>query len=360
MKASKSQTVRVLSLEDDFAEYESLFGRISTRSVYLLPSYLKSARHGERYPVRVFALEEDGGIALLPFVTRRINDLLCFKGLDTELWDLISPYEYSCVATNADDQREHNRLTDRLLDLLAAFCTSGDIVTEFIRFDPFLTDVSALSSRYEIRKSCDNIYIDLRQEISTTSPIFHSSVRKNLRTATAAGLRFSPVEKTDANIEQFIKLYQASMRRLGANEYYYFSSEYFHMLLKGCQGASLFFVHDGDGCPVASSILLHHGAIGHHHLTGCDPGAVHLRPNDFMLYSLIQWGQAHQLHYLHLGGGTSSIRDFKGKFSPETVPYYIGGRVHNQELYQHLCQIRQKESDFQPQSGYFPLYRAGS
>jgi len=360
MKASSCQRLQILDLEDDFAGYQRLFGKVRTESAYLLPSYLKAARIGERHPVKVMAFEEQGEIALLPLVIRRLNDLPFFAGLERELWDLVSPYEYSSVATNADSDRERSRLTGRLLDLVAGFCAGGGVVSEFLRCDPFLADLEAVGSRYQVKKSCDNIYIDLRQDLTAISKAFHSSVRKNLRAAATAGLSFSAAEKSAANIARFITLYQGSMQRLGAKEYYYFSPEYFHALLSDCEGASLFFVHDAGGRPVASSIVLHHGSIGHHHLTGCDPEALQLRPNDFMIYSLIQWGQARGLSSLHLGGGPASIREFKGKFSPDRAAYHVACRVHDQELYRELCQIRQREPDFEPQCGYFPLYRAGS
>jgi CelD/BcsL family acetyltransferase involved in cellulose biosynthesis len=147
------------------------------------------------------------------------------------------------------------------------------------------------------------------------------------------------------------------MQRLKANDYFYFSVDYFRTLIKDCEGSSLFIIRNKSNQPIAASILLHYGDIGHHHLTGYAPETELLRPNDYMIYSLINWGKSNQLQYLHLGGGALSICKFKAKFSNERIPYYVGYRVHIQEAYQLLCDIWRKENNLSQLAEYFPLYR---
>lgn len=361
MKTSnRDNGFNILSLDDDFAEYCKLFSRVANSSVYLLPSYLKSVQYAEKCPCHIMLFSENDNFALMAQIKRRINDLAPFRDLDSDYWDFIAPHEYSTVLSNCEEPETKNKLSAKLLKSAGDYCRSQNVISEFIRFDPFLADTAAMESFYDVKVSCRNIYIDLRRSMNEIIGSFHSSVKKNLKKSADSSLSFFPADKTDGNIEIFIKLYWSSMDRLAANNYFYFSREYFYNLIKECEGASLFIVNNKDNQPIAASILLHHGHICHHHLTGYNSGAINLRPNDFMIYSLIQWGQAHHLDYLHLGGGAPSICKFKKKFSPAELPYYIGKRVHNQELYQQLCHIRQKEPGFPPNSNYFPLYRAGS
>ncbi len=116
-------------------------------------------------------------------------------------------------------------------------------------------------------------------------------------------------------------------------------------------------VHDNTGIPVAASILLYHGDTAHHHLTVYDAAALQKRPNDFMIYQLSMWAKERGIRYLHLGGGSASIRNFKMKFSSARIPYHIGYKIHNIEYYERLCEAWSVHNGAHEKTDYFPLYR---
>ncbi len=348
---------KVLSLDDDFLEYSRLFSKAVDKSVYFLPSYLKSVQCAERYPVKIVVFVENNKFAMIPYIRRRINDLPLFKKLKHECWDIISPHEYSYAISNITDKVERNSLFVKLFSAVANYCKETNVISEFVRFDPFLSDINCIKSNYNIRKSCDNIYIDLRRSNDEIWKTFHSSARKNIKRALGSNLSFLQTEKDEENIDLFIKLYSASMERLKADRYFYFSDEHFKTLIGNCEGASLFFVNDKNNQHIAASILLHYENVAHHHLTGYTIESTALRPNDYMIYSLVNWGKVHNLQYLHLGGGAESICNFKAKFSDKRIPFYVGYRVHDREMYQLLCDIWQRKNDSFQHSAFFPLYR---
>ncbi len=349
--------LNILPLEDNFSEYGELFAEVNKKSVYFLPSYLKSVCYAEKYPLKIMVFAENEKIAMISYIIRRINDLPFFRKLEYELQDIISPYEYSYPISNIKDSDECNSLFIKLFDSVGNYCKNNNIISEFIRFDPFLSNYNCIKSSYIIRKSCDNIYIDLRKDIGEIWKSFHSSAKKNIKRAISSDLKFLHANKTDENINLFIKLYRSSMQRLKAYDYYYFSDEYFTRLIQECEGASLFFIRDKNNRTVAASILLYYEDVAHHHLTGYISEVTSFRPNDYMIYSLIQWAKIHNLNYLHLGGGSESICNFKSKFSDLKIPFYIGCRIHNEEIYQLLCDMWRKETNFLQHSDYFPLYR---
>lgn len=360
MKTSnKDCALKIMSLTEDFSEYCHLYEESIDRSVYLLPSYLRSVQMAEGSPVIIMVLFDDDKMAMIPYVKRRINDIPIFRELEYEYWDIVTPHEYSYAITNADDTEERNDLINQLFLHVGYYCERENIVSEFIRFDPFRSDINCISSHYNVRNSCNNIYIDLRKSINDIRGKFHNSVKKNIKRAQEFGLNFSQVGKNDENINMFISLYSETMHRLKADDYYFFSEEYFYSLIKECEGASLFFIRDENARLIAASILLHHEWIGHHHLTGYKEESVLKRPNDYMLYSLINWGIANGLQYLHLGGGSENICNFKSKFSDTKLPYYIGWRIHNQNVYQLLCDLWKDENNksYKQEFNYFPLYR---
>lgn len=360
MKTSnKDCDLKIMSLNEDFSEYCHLYEMSTNRSVYLLPSYLKSIQLAEGYPVIIMVLFDDEKMAMIPYIKRRINDIPIFAELDYEYWDIISPYEYSYAITNVDDPDERDYLINQLFLQIGYYCERENIVSEFIRFDPFLSDINCISSLYKVRNSCNNIFINLIDSINDIRKKFNNSVKKNIKRAQDCGLRFSQARENDENINLFISLYRESMKRLGADDYYYFSEEHFYSLIKECEGASLFFIRDDSARLIAGSILLHHEGIGHHHLTGYKEDSILKRPNDYMVYSLINWGIANGLQYLHLGGGSENICNFKAKFSDTKLPYYIGWRIHNQNVYQLLCDLWREVNDIsnEHEFNYFPLYR---
>lgn len=350
--------LRVLLLDKNLSEYKSILGMIKNKSVYFLPSYLKSVQIAEYYPIKIVVFYYHDNVAIVPFVHRRINDLPMFHSLEKDYWDIITPHEYSGIILNAEGPAERSILLRGFFSAFDDYCRQERIITEFVRFDPFVTDAAITGTHHEIRHVNDNVYINLKQSEEDIWRSFENTARKNIKTAVRSGLQFCEAEGKEVDVDLFVFLYHGSMRRLGARPYYFFTREYFLSLVRECKGAKLFIVRDPDGTPLAASILLYHGDIAHHHLTGYDDAALSKRPNDFMIYQLILWARNQGLKYLHLGGGADTIRNFKAKFSPLRIPYHIGFKIHNRERYEELCTIWRKSRAGGGDSAYFPLYRA--
>lgn len=349
--------MKILYLDRDLDEYARILDKIKNKSSYFLPSYLQSVQCAENYPVIIANINYMDKVALIPYVRRKINDLPIFRSLDHELWDFVTPHEYSAVLTSSNEPEERNILIDKLCQDIGAYCKKERVVAEFVRFDPFLNNIQDMHKHYSIRCAGQNIYIDLFKTIDEIWGSFSRAARKNIRTAMGFGLQFieSYAEKVDIGL--FLSLYKESMRRLDARTFYFFNETYFSSLLEKCEGTKMFFVRDAHGTPIAASIIIFNGDIAHHHLTGYDDAALSKRPNDFMIYQLILWAKARGLKYLHLGGGGETIRNFKSKFSPLSIPYYVGSRIHNKEWYDKLCLIWKSNHSSMDDSSYFPLYR---
>lgn len=346
----------VLSLDKDLDEYTNLLSKIKNKSIYFAPSYLLSAQKAEGYPIKVIVVHDNESFALIPYVWRKINDLPFCKDISEEMYDIITPHEYSGIITNAEHPEKKEKLFSALFSVVDNLCRAKRVIAEFARFDPFITGVSLMARHYNMRYVGENVYIDLERTEKEIWEDFEYSAQKNVRTAMRCGLQFYDAENGE-EIDIFIHLYRSSMERLRASRYYYFNREYFFSLLKTCEGAKLFIIRNPDGSPVAASILLYYGDIAHHHLTGYDPAAIQKRPNDFMIYHLAMWAKKKGMKYLHLGGGAESIRKFKKKFSPLRIPYYVGYKIHNMEYYERLCEAWRLYNDNYSETNYFPLYR---
>ncbi len=343
-------SINTLNLDSCFEEYIKLYEQFKMKDVYYDPYYLKAVQNAENSLIEIFIYEENGVKCLVPYVKRRINDLSIFKNIKEEFWDISTPHEYSGIITNSPD-------ANNFYSCLGEYCQNNNIIFEFSRFNPFLKNEKFIeNSGYNLIKCADNIYIGLTDNFEDIYKSFHRSVRKNIKRAVNSNLKFLEAEPTDENIKIFIEIYSESMDRLCAKKYFYFNNEYFQKLLKECSQARLFFIKDKNEI-IAASILLHHENRAHHHLTGYKTIALDKRPNDFMIYSLIQWCQNSNIEKLHLGGGSEPIRAFKSKFSQMKIPYYIGYKIHNKEIYDYLCSVWKNHNPDRQDITYYPPYR---
>ena len=84
-----------------------------------------------------------------------------------------------------------------------------------------------------------------------------------------------------------------------------------------------------------------YGNYFHYHLSGSKKDALRLSPNNLLLWEAIQYAQKHGYKKMHFGGGLSDSTEdnlfkFKSRFSKNYADFYIGKRIHNQEVYKIL------------------------
>ena len=106
---------------------------------------------------------------------------------------------------------------------------------------------------------------------------------------------------------------------------------------------ALFFnIYNHDNELVCASIFFHYGDYFHYHLSGRSAKADN-SVNNYLIDSAAVFAQDKGAKYFHLGGGRSKSEDdsllkFKNSFSKQTLPFYIGKKIHNQEIYNEVVQ----------------------
>ncbi len=112
--------------------------------------------------------------------------------------------------------------------------------------------------------------------------------------------------------------------------------------------------------------LMHDFSTIYYHFGASDERFFDLRPNNLLMYEIACWGREHGFQSYHLGGGVSSAEDdplfrYKAGFSNKRATLYTYGRVHHQETYDHLCELKRahemKTLGRESESDYFPCYR---
>ena len=139
--------------------------------------------------------------------------------------------------------------------------------------------------------------------------------------------------------QDFPRLYTAAMEQLRADRFYFFSDNYFRLLL-GWQQAQLAFCLKGEE-PVAAARFLRGSHIMEYHLAAANSEGKRLSASNLLLDRAAARARELGCRRLHLGGGTDNRPDnpllfFKSGFSRERCLFMIGRTIHAPEAYEEL------------------------
>jgi len=168
----------------------------------------------------------------------------------------------------------------------------------------------------------------------------HGKHRNAISQARRAGLTFH-VDRDGVYLDDFRSLYEATMNRLAADDFYFFSREYFTETMRLSPRAFLGVVLKDKRC-IAAAFFLNGGIFGHYHLSASDLAAQVWRPNNFMIYEAALALKGEGARWFHLGGAADSVNSqslfqFKSRFSKVRKRFFIGKAVLDQESYDAAC-----------------------
>lgn len=308
------------------------------RDVYFLPEYYELY---ERPFIKAecFVFEEDGKIAMYPYLKTCINQVVKFK-LDREYYDIEGAYGYNGIAANTTDRAFLNSF----VKVFAEICSRENVVAEFTRFNPVLNN-HQLSPHMEVTLANNNVIVDLsltEDDIWTKS--YEHCTRKNVNKAERSGLfvkSYRGLEIPDALLDAFLKIYHSTMERNSADESYYFGKSYFNGLKEGLRENSLFFfVFDGEEA-VSCELVIAGEKTAYSFLGGTQERYYHMRPNNLLKHKIIKELKKLGFARYCIGGGAAmddGVFRYKRTFSKDgVVEFFVGKMVHNKEAYNYLC-----------------------
>ncbi|MHC1703458.1 MAG: GNAT family N-acetyltransferase [Tenuifilaceae bacterium] len=283
--------------------------------------------------------------ATYPFLINSVNDL--YSDLDKEYFDIQSAYGYNGVLTNSYD----NQFIEGFYNEFYNYCAKNNIIAEFTRFHPIIGNQEFSKNHMQVIFNRETITLNLQQDYSTIWNKEYSSKNRNMiRKAQSLDYSINIIsEPTVQEVEQFVSIYYNNMKMLEAEDYYFFNSNYFFNLFSQLKGfVYLINVKDKRGLVVSSSIFFHYGDFFHYHLSGRTVNADN-SVNNYLLDEAIKFAQGLGAKNFHFGGGRSSdpndsLLKFKSNFSKTRLPFYIGKKIHNQEIYNEV--VRQWETRF--------------
>lgn len=341
--------IRIFNI-NEAKQWDEKVKSFSEYDVYYLSGYVKAFMiHGDGDPFLLY-YEGEGLRAIYVFMRRPT----AIEGV----YDSVTPYGYGGALFEGETSDQNlQAFWKEYLETMA----QEHIVDNFVRYHPVLKNAVPL-------KAISNV-IDLGKTIAfdLTSPdvIWENIISKNrnmIRKAVKNGIEIHH-GKGLALFQDFKRIYNATMDRDQAEEYYYFGDSFYESIHRDLYDNYEMFYAVLNGEIVAMSIMLFANKQMHYHLSGSMIEYRNLAPSNLLLYKAALWGCEQGFKTFHLGGGVGSGEDnlykFKAAFNRNSdYQFSIGEEIFDQEKYEELVKIR-KSSDpnFDETTNFFPKYR---
>lgn len=332
-------------------KWDATVRSFAEHDVYYLSGYVKAFHiHGDGDPYLLYY--DDNGLRAICVYMRRKTAL---EGV----FDSITPYGYGGVLLEGDTSEAN------LQAFWAAYLKKmkeEHIVDNFVRYHPVLKNAVQMKSFSNVIDLGKTVALDL----ASPEVIWDNIISKNrnmIRKAEKNGIEIRHGKGPDL-FADFKRIYNATMDKDHAEEYYYFDDAFYASIHNDLYDNYEMFYAVLDGQIIAMSIILFANEQMHYHLSGSMMEYRNLAPSNLLLYKAALWGCEQGYKTFHLGGGVGSGEDnlykFKAAFNKNSdYRFSIGKQVFDQEKYDELVDIRRKsDPTFDGESKFFPLYRA--
>jgi hypothetical protein len=309
------------------AEWNALLARLGLKDVYLTREYVESAcvlEPGEA----VFLSRDD---VVFPLILRELEGG----------HDVVTPYGYGGPVA---------RDPSAAPGFYAAYedwCRGRGVISTFARFHP-LYDNHRYSSF-----AVEPLGATVAWRLAGDEPFerLHPHHRRLVRKAERAGVEAAVRE--DAGLDEFVDLYEQTMRRLDADAFYLFPAAYWESLRTL---PTVLVEARRDGELLAAVLCFDSAPWLHYHLGAQSDEGRRLGGSQLALLEAARWGRGRGYELLHLGGGVGGRRDslfeFKQRFDPDAGEreFAVGKAIHDEGAYRELAGTASTD-------GFFPAYR---
>lgn len=352
--------MQVSWLQPDDALWQNFLSH-TPHDVYHLPAYVTLNIDDPNQTAFAFYAEHAGCACLVPLVRRPLPAPLLngYNGGDPGNHDLLSPYGYAAPLFSPGTPDDVAAAF--MAALKAATCEVG-CVSLFARLHPLLGFPEAVFAKHgDLVQRGETVYVDLEDSDDLLWRHTRNNHRRHINKLKREGYT---VRMNDwSQYDDFVAIYRATMQRLDARDFYFFSEAYFDGW-RSDLGAVLHLctVTAPDGRVAAAGLFPAVGDIIQFHLSGTHDDFRKQAPSKLMLHGVRAWGKAQGYRYFHLGGGlggrADSLFEFKSGFSNLSAPFYTYHMILDANRYHELVALRDAHcGDAADDAEFFPLYR---
>lgn len=306
----------------------------SRKDIYFTPAYHDLNKVSEAEDVRCFVFSDNEELAVYPFIAMPVNDLGLLD-LDGEYFDIQGVYGYNGVAGTSYEKS----FVESFYKAFEEYCRDSGIIVEFTRFHTLMENALFSKDHMNISFNRKTVTVDLAKGHEAIWSEYESRNRNMIRKAIKNGLQ-TRLSTDLQNFRDFYKLYTATMEYLKAEGFYFFNWEYFEKLFNEFNDSQFLIDVILDGKTIASAHILYYGDYAHYHLSARDDEHKSLGAGNLALDAAIKRLVKLGCKKMNLGGGyypEDSLLKFKKSFSKDEADFFIGSKVHNEEIYRKLC-----------------------
>ncbi|PYK92214.1 MAG: hypothetical protein DME40_05215 [Verrucomicrobia bacterium] len=361
--APDSGGLRVLTTNQR-EEWTGAVQRARQYDFYFLPEYHAFAERCGNGEARLFVYEQAGYTISLPLIIRTLAGLPGIGGWANKWRDGMSVYGYSGPLYSHEDMPP--TVIGGFQRALRAALQELQVVSVFSRLHPLLLAQSTLLDGLGDRQPEGvTVSINLSATPVEQRAQYDGATKTRLNRLVRLGVT-GALDPEQRHLPEFIALYHETMRRVKAEQSYFFDATYFSDLAKNLGPVlKLFIVKMPDGEVISGGLFTLCDGIVQHHLGGTRDTAVKLSPMVLVLETVRRWANENGAHTFHLGGGVGakpdSLFQFKAHFSRQrhkfaTWRWIVAPQVYTQlslqkDRWNSKCGLRAISASF------FPAYR---
>jgi hypothetical protein len=343
-------------------QWLSLLRHSFQHDVYHLPAYHALSEEQGEGSARLFVYREGESWLAVPLLLRPVDATPGLESAGKGYWDATSVYGYAGPVASQAGLPEAVRgpfrraLAEALRDL--------GVVSLFSRLHPLISQAELLSGLGECPAAGKTVSVDLTLPAAAQGPV-RVNHQDNIRKLERLGVTCLH-DEGKTYLDDFIEMYQGTMRRVGASGFHCFGGAYLAKLAREPQLDVHLFVCLWKGQPVCAGLLTACAGLAQCHLIGTLDEYVRLAPAKLLIDGMRRWACAAGLRVFHLGGGVGAREDslfhFKAGFSDRRHDFSTWRWVLLPDVHGRLCETRSiwnERNGLVPVSpGFFPDYRA--
>jgi CelD/BcsL family acetyltransferase involved in cellulose biosynthesis len=337
--------------------------RCQAYDFYHLPQYHSIAEATGDGEARLFVYTDGDHTLALPLLLRSLEDVPHAA---------VGAARYRCDATSvygyAGPVRSHAELPAAVLrgfrSALEERLRELGVVTVFSRLHPILEqrDILAGFGEFQINQT---VSIDLTLPAALQRSRYRKSHRESINRLRRRGLTCLR-DESGRHLDDFVAIYYETMRRVNAEERYFFPRRYFVQLWEALGPRLQLFLCIHDGRAISAGLFVACCGTLQFHLGGTLTDAGRLAPMKLLIETARLWANEQGLRIFHLGGGVSAGSDdsllyFKRGFCSLAHEFASWRWVVSPADYDELCRARSqwnRRHRLQPLvTNFFPEYR---
>lgn len=343
-------------IKPDNPKWREMLARVP-HDFYHLPEYLAFASRHEGGRPAAFYAEDHGKAFLIPFL---LKDLPVGLNAPKDWFDAATPYGYpSPVMTDSDDLG----VCGRFLDAFKKLGRDSNMVSAFIRMHPLIKfPMECLKDSCTTVLHGQTVYVDLGLSTETLLKQQRRGHTREIKELLSAS--FAAKMDDWSLYGDFITIYRDTMKRISANDFYFFSNDYFFDL-KETLGGKLHIctVLSPEGKVASAALFSEINGIVQGLLGGTSERYLKQAPSKLMYRHVIDWSKGRGNRLFHFGGGVGAKEDdlfkFKTGYSNLCSDFHTCRVVPDEKKYALLLDNWRDGggSGTDIRSDFFPLYR---